>query len=90
MNNILGLKNLLEKDKLGKIPEDKLKAYEKSLNDRKMPKYLLNDDPYGIGLYEKKMDRLIAKDEKTGEILYEANGKMKVVDILREESPDRH
>ncbi|MCR4642448.1 MAG: hypothetical protein K5697_10525 [Lachnospiraceae bacterium] len=78
-NNVEGLKNVLDKGKVKPLNEKELKAYEKSLKDRDMPKYVLEGDPYGIGLYRNHMDALVEKD-KDGKEIYR-NGMLKVKQI---------
>ena len=78
--NIEGMKNILDQGKLKPLNEEELKAYEQSLKDRNMPKYVLEEDPYGIGLYRTHMDALVEKDKK-GKAIYQ-KGKLKVKNIF--------
>ena len=79
--NVEGMKRLLDEKRVKPLSKEELDAYEKSLKDRDMPKYILESDPYGIGLYRNHMDALVEKD-KDGKPLYEKSGELKVKYIV--------
>ena len=74
--NMPGIKTALEKKKLRPISEKELNDYEKSLKERNMPYYMIEEDPYGLEIYRQKLDPLIKKDEN-GKPVYK-NGKLEM------------
>ncbi|MCR5055196.1 MAG: hypothetical protein K6A69_10175 [Lachnospiraceae bacterium] len=79
-SNAMGIKLVVDKNKIHKFSDEEVEAYEKSLKDRKMPYYLMEGDPYGIETYKSNLDTLMQKDED-GDPIYE-NGIPKMKSIL--------
>ena len=79
--NTKGIKGALEHNRLRQIPDKEVDAYERTLKTRKLPPYLIEDDPYGLKLYKTKLGLLEEKDEK-GNTVYDENEKPRLKTIL--------
>jgi hypothetical protein len=82
--NLLLLRRMMKNKRVKQPDPEEIKAYEKSLQDRNMPKLVRENDPWGIKGYFNQYEDYIKKDKTGAPVIDDMTGEYKMVSLLDE------